>query len=123
MTAAAPLIVPSVPQSVAQVRRYAVDACHAHGWNGDCDTVALLVSEVATNALLHGSGDVRVTVDGDSTRLRVDVADASPRMPVQRNPPDDAEGGRGLALVSVLADDWGVDPLDPGKSVWFELNG
>ncbi|MBW3608985.1 MAG: hypothetical protein KY463_11630 [Actinobacteria bacterium] len=55
-----PLVVPSLPQRVARVRRYAVDACHAHGWAGDCDTVALLVSEVATNALVHGTGDVRL---------------------------------------------------------------
>lgn len=44
-------------------------------------------------------------------------------MPAPRDAPDDAEGGRGLGLVGMLADDWGVDPLDPGKSVWFELRG
>lgn len=116
------LVVPSVPQSVAQVRRYAVQACLARGWTGDCDTVALLVSEVATNALVYGTGSVRVTVAGDGPRLRIAVTDDSPDRPALRDAPDDAEGGRGLALVDALADAWGVDPHDPGKSVWFELS-
>jgi ABC-type transporter Mla MlaB component len=56
------LALPSVLQSVAAARRYAVGTCRARGYRGDCDTLALLVSEVATNALIHGAGQVRVRV-------------------------------------------------------------
>lgn len=52
------LTLPSVPQSVAQIRRYAVGTCRSRGFDGDYDTLELLVSEVATNALIHGDGQV-----------------------------------------------------------------
>ncbi len=50
------LVVPSHPRSIALVRRYGIDACAALGWADSCDTVGLLVSEVATNAMLHAYG-------------------------------------------------------------------
>ena len=71
-------VVPRVPQSVARIRRYAVDVCRAHGLDARCDTQALLVSEVATTALLHGTGDVHVRVTTDSDCIRVEVGDGSP---------------------------------------------
>ena len=115
------LVVPSLPQSIARIRRYAVDTCLARGHEADCDTVALLVSEVATNALIHGSGEVRIRVLADGPVVRVEVTDGSPAVPVQREASQDAEGGRGIALVDALATDWGTLPDDPGKTVWFEV--
>ena len=114
------ITVPSVPRSVAAVRRFAVEAC------GDCaddvrDTVALLVSEVATNALVHGTGDVQVRVARRGPVLRVEVADGSTQAPLPRSADPDAEGGRGLALVDALASDWGTEVTGTGKTVWFEL--
>ena len=117
------LVVPSVPASVARVRRFAVGACQAHGFGGHCDAVALLVSEVATNALVHGTGDVQVRVLPRADALRVEVADGSPRLPQPRQAGLLEEGGRGLALVESLASDWGVEPTGTGKVVWFELTG
>jgi anti-sigma regulatory factor (Ser/Thr protein kinase) len=117
------LVLPSVPQSVSQVRRYAVAACTALGYDGDCDTLALLVSEVATNALIHGAGQVRVRVLHAGPRMRIEVSDDSVSLPVPRRAGTDAEGGRGLALVEALAADWGVEARDTGKTVWFELGG
>lgn len=114
--------VPSVPQSVATVRRYAVDACRARGFDGDCDTLALLVSEVTTNAVIHGSGLVRVRVVDSGQRLRVEVSDDSSDMPRIRHARADAEDGRGLALVQMLAAAWGADSRPGGKTVWFELD-
>lgn len=112
---------PSLPASIASVRRFAVDACSNSGLPGLCETVALLVSEVATNALVHGTGDVQVRVRADGQVLRVEVRDDSPTMPTVRTADPLAEGGRGLALVESLATHWGVSPLGVGKIVWFEL--
>jgi hypothetical protein len=42
-------------------------------------------------------------------------------LPVVRSPGPDAEGGRGLLIVSALARSWGTEPLSAGKCVWFEL--
>lgn len=115
------LTLPSVPQSVAAVRRYAVTTCRARGYQGDCDILALLISEVATNALIHGTGQVRVRVIDRGPRLRVEVSDDSDRLPTARAFDGSAEGGRGLALVDALAAAWGSDLCPGGKTVWFEL--
>ena len=123
MTASTPetLVVPSVPRSVAEVRRFAVASC-ADCPEDVCDTVALLVSEVATNALVHGAGDVEVKVVRRGDRLRVEVSDGSPQLPRPRHVGPDAEGGRGLALVDALAVAWGTEPSPTGKVVWFEVS-
>ncbi|MGW0897003.1 ATP-binding protein, partial [Streptomyces goshikiensis] len=54
-------------------------------------------------------------------RLRVEVADASDELPHKRHPGEMASSGRGVLLMEMLADDWGVDPRGEGKSIWFEL--
>ena len=115
--------VPSLPRSVGELRRFAVACSRDQGFTGDADALALLVSEVATNALLHGRGDVRLSVLRDDGRLRVEVADGSNRLPERREAGDDAQGGRGLALLEELSDRWGVQVLpEQGKVVWFELH-
>ena len=120
--AADQLSVPSLPASIASVRRFAVQACHAGAFAPSlCDTLALLVSEVATNALVHGTGDVQVRVTTRERVLRVEVADDSPQMPQPRSAGLLEEGGRGLSLVDQLAQGWGVYREGAGKVVWFEL--
>jgi anti-sigma regulatory factor (Ser/Thr protein kinase) len=115
-------VVPSVPSSVARLRRFAVEQCRLSGRPVDCDTLALLVSEVATNALIHSRGDVRLSVLPDSSGVRAEVHDEGQGMPTPREPGLDAEGGRGLGLVETLAARWGTDPTREGKTVWFELD-
>ena len=116
------LVVPSLPASIASVRRFAVASCRDSPLAIVCDTVALLVSEIATNALVHGLGDVQVRVGTVGDRLRVEVFDDSPVLPRQRAAGLLEEGGRGLALVESLAAEWGVDRVGAGKVVWFELD-
>lgn len=119
---AAGLVVTSAPRSVALVRRYAVDACVALGWGDSADAVALLVSEVATNAVLHAYGpEIHIRVLDHGERLRVEVVDGSPVLPFPRRPQAGAEDGRGLALVEALAVRWGVDARPDGKTFWFEI--
>jgi hypothetical protein len=116
------LVVPSAPASVALVRRYAVAACVGLGRGELADTVALLVSEVATHAVLNAYGpDVRVRVLVRTPLLRVEVFDGSPVLPVQRCAAAGAERGRGLALVEALALAWGVDTQADGRTTWFEV--
>lgn len=116
------MTVPSVPASVARIRHFAADACRDAGAGAACDTVALLVSEIATNALVHGSGEVRVSVWASPGVVRVEVDDDGAGLPVRRQADPDAEGGRGLALVEALSTGWGVQPGETGKTVWFELD-
>lgn len=87
------------------------------------DDAALVVSELVTNAQLHGElpGTLRLRVRGD--RLRVEVEDHSRTLPQPGGYAEQAVTGRGLGLVAALARDWGVDPVPTGKVVWAELDG
>lgn len=93
------------------------------------DELELLASEVVTNALVHGDTDVDVHVRGYPDRVRVEVRDSdpSPAVPIGNGSgpgtaqTEEAEGGRGLVIVSLLASAWGNSPSGRGKTVWFEL--
>ena len=88
------------------------------------DLILLLVSELATNAVLHARTDftVRVVVDDGVHRARVEVEDGNERPPSIAHTPAEATSGRGLQLVQSLAESWGVEGRIAGKLVWFELS-
>ena len=115
------MLADTVPASVARIRHFTRDACRRSTPGVDSDTVALLVSEVATNALVHGEGKVRVRVRPTSDGLRVEVHDDSPTLPARRQATPMDEGGRGIALVEELSSGWGAEKTDRGKTVWFEV--
>jgi anti-sigma regulatory factor (Ser/Thr protein kinase) len=89
------------------------------------DTAALLVTELVTNAVLHGTGaEASLTVDRVSRGvLHVAVCDNSRQLPLRHNEPPspDQNGGRGLFLIESLALAWGWEPRRFGKRVWFEI--
>lgn len=85
------------------------------------DLAALLVSELATNAVLHARTDFVVRVITSNGKVRVEVEDANERPPSVAHTPPEATSGRGLQLVQTLADAWGVEGRPDGKLVWFEL--
>jgi anti-sigma regulatory factor (Ser/Thr protein kinase) len=90
------------------------------------ETAALLVTELVTNAVLHANGpSLWLSVEETTTDvLHVTVRDGS-RQGIPRNcaqqPDQHRTGGRGLFMVDALSTRWGWEPLDIGKSVWFEL--
>jgi anti-sigma regulatory factor (Ser/Thr protein kinase) len=86
----------------------------------------LLVSELVANAIEHGGAadaSILLSVERDGTTVRVEVEDAGPRFPPAPSepPPPDATSGRGLYLLTALADRWGVDRRR-GNRAWFELD-
>jgi anti-sigma regulatory factor (Ser/Thr protein kinase) len=87
------------------------------------EDVALLVSELAANAVLHGRTEFDVTASREDDVVRVDVTDRSPTPPAMKRYGPEAPTGRGLRLVDLLADRWGVEAEvpGPGKTVWFEI--
>jgi len=82
---------------------------------------ALLTSELVTNAVLHAATPMCVTLHILPDRIRVDVADGNPSFPALKEYGRDAATGRGLTLFNSLASNWGVQAVDGGKIVWFEL--
>jgi anti-sigma regulatory factor (Ser/Thr protein kinase) len=89
------------------------------------DIARLLVTELVTNAVSHGSGSVILAVARDGEGLRIEVQDESPDMPfIVEESRSLMEGGMGLRLVAAFASRWGVEPRSegkPGKWVWFAL--
>ena len=83
---------------------------------------ALLVSELTTNVVRHAGTPFTLCADVASTHIRIEVADATHEPAVIRRPPPTSVDGRGLWLVSELADGWGSEPTGNGKLVWFELS-
>ena len=105
--------------SVAAARRFVRDALRDLD-DDDCYAVTLVVSELATNALLHAGTNFEVTLRHDDA-LRIAVIDHDPTPPVRRHAGPSDTSGRGLHLVEQLCLRWGVDPVDDGKCVWCEL--
>lgn len=88
------------------------------------ETALLLVSELVTNSVVHGSGRPVLDISVEPEVLRVTVTDGAAGLPhVQRETPLLGDGGRGLQLVEALSSRWGANRRVPsGKSVWFELD-
>ena len=82
----------------------------------------LVVSELMTNAVLHGAPPFDVRIRGDGT-VRVEVEDRGRNLPIMVTASADWMTGRGLALVRTLSSRWGVEAVDgAGKMVWAELS-
>lgn len=111
---------PPQGRSVARAREFARGRLEAWGLEALVDTTELLVSELVTNALRHGRGDIRLRLLLDRT-LVCEVWDSDLVQPRRRRARDTDEGGRGLQLVSLLSLSWGSRRTPRGKTVWFEL--
>ncbi|WP_199424155.1 ATP-binding protein [Actinotalea solisilvae] len=113
------------PGQIAATRRWATSVARAAGASTHALRItALLVTEAVANAVIHGpeDGDVVVDVETRDGVVRVSVADASDALPVLRDVPPTASGGRGIMLIDRLAGDWGVERHPRGgKTVWFEV--
>jgi len=110
----------ALPSSAAQARRLVADAIGDDGQL--CEIAVLLVSELVANAVLHAGTPCLVLVEHDAERVRVEVRDEDPRLPVMKDYGTTAVTGRGLHIVDRLSDRWGFSGDDVSKTVWFELD-
>ncbi|UFR02552.1 PAS domain-containing SpoIIE family protein phosphatase/ATP-binding protein [Streptomyces sp. Go40/10] len=111
---------PREPRSVGRAREYARGQLLSWDLEPLVDTTELLVSELVTNALRYGEGDIRLRLLLDRT-LVCEVWDSGLVQPRRRRARDTDEGGRGLQLVGLLSAAWGSRRTPRGKTVWFEL--
>jgi anti-sigma regulatory factor (Ser/Thr protein kinase) len=116
---------PALPESVAEARNVAAGALSDLPTDVVNDVV-IMVSELATNAVIHARTPFRMTIDRSDDRVRVDVRDAGGGQAVRRSPPDSDLHGRGLQVVERLSDGWGTNISVAGdrseKLVWFVRN-
>jgi MEDS: MEthanogen/methylotroph, DcmR Sensory domain/Histidine kinase-like ATPase domain len=111
------------PDAPFAARRFVAGllACRPFVGRVDPDDVQLVVSELATNAVVHAGTPFSISVSSDGRTMRIAVSDWSVVRPVVRDGSPDAISGRGLRLVAAVAGDWGVEPGPDGKTVWAEL--
>jgi anti-sigma regulatory factor (Ser/Thr protein kinase) len=126
------------PAEVGRARRWARSRLAGSGIGSDeplAETLILLISELVTNAVVHtdcpvvlrmllpDAGAARAAEPEPGARtVRVEVADRSTRAPVQRHAHGEDTNGRGLELVTGLADRWGWRQESGGKSIWCEVD-
>ena len=109
--------------AVGVVRHRAADVLAGWGVGPDVrEEALLLLSELTTNALLHGRPPVEVRLSRDRRHLTLEVHDSAPTLPRRAHPGEDDEHGRGLLLVSLIAQRWGTRPTPAGKAVWCVLD-
>ncbi|MGW1974973.1 SpoIIE family protein phosphatase [Streptomyces sp. NPDC001889] len=113
-------VLPREPRSVGRARELSRALLASWDLEALTDTVELLVSELVTNALRYGEGEIRLRLLRDRT-LVCEVWDAGLVQPRRRRARDTDEGGRGLQLVGLLSAAWGSRRTPIGKTVWFEL--
>ncbi|MER6525530.1 SpoIIE family protein phosphatase [Streptomyces sp. NPDC001508] len=114
------------PERIAEARRHLRALLHDWASADQVDSAVLLLSEMVTNVLVHTDADALLLAEVDGgpgrRRLRVEVTDAGDDLPHRRRPGELASSGRGLLMIELLADAWGVTPRGESKTIWFELH-
>jgi anti-sigma regulatory factor (Ser/Thr protein kinase) len=117
-------VAPGDPEALAEARHMIRAAVTAWGARDRADEIELVADELITNALMHTEGAAVVTLrvlTGSERRLRVEVEDSSSALPRRREAGESGVSGRGLLLVDLLTDVWGVEARGGGKCVWCEF--
>ncbi|HET7017120.1 MAG TPA: ATP-binding protein [Streptosporangiaceae bacterium] len=115
------------PFQVSRVREQARQALPAWGLAEHAELAELIISELVTNAIVHGTGLIEVGLSYEDGSLRVHVHDQGDRRPIRRHPDGDWEDGRGLALIDGLIEQYGGsrgvlgDSDRIGKTVYVTL--
>jgi len=111
----------ALPESVPVARALLRELVAGTAFARRLEDGELALSELVTNAVLHGRDPLFSTFTLTEQVLRVEVTDASPVSPSFSMLDQTAVTGRGLLLISAVSDRWGVDPSATGKAVWLEL--
>jgi len=111
-----------VPAAVSSARRFVRDALTAWDLHGLVGDVALVTSELATNAITHGSSPFRTSLVRADGVVRVAVEDGSSAWPERHHASLGDQDGRGMAIVATLSQRSGCDSTPNGKVAWAELS-
>lgn len=110
---------PALPENVSAARYFVAERLRSHGLDTLVGDTRLVVSELATNAVVHARTPFTVMLSGTVSTVTISVTDGSrsefaPPTPAVLS----AVKGRGLYMVGVYSQEWGITPTQSGKTVW-----
>jgi hypothetical protein len=114
---------PLAPHGPRQARLFVVEALTAWGRSDLIDDAALVVGELAMNAVTHAASGFTVSLARAGDTVTIAVGDRDVTAPVRRPYTSASTGGRGLHLVEAVASGWGHTIMSTGKLVWADLAG
>jgi hypothetical protein len=112
---------PALRAASRAARRFVVDTLHSWGQQELAGDAAIVVAELAANAILHARCAFTVVISQSGGHLKIAVKDTSPMLSADGGSPLAVRQGHGLAVVAKVARRWAVDPGPHGKVVWAEL--
>jgi anti-sigma regulatory factor (Ser/Thr protein kinase) len=86
------------------------------------EPVIAIIVELVANAVRHAKTDLILRLCRRNSRIRIEVADSDPSLPVLTEPAPLQEGGRGMLIVNRYSTTWGTIPTRHGKTVWAEID-
>ena len=113
---------PSLPGTPASVRGFLRVALKTWELDGFGEVTELLSDELVSNVVRHVGTPMTVRALRQPSSIRVEVDDSSNEMPVLQHPGALDDHGRGLLLLDSLANQWGIEMREDGKTVWFEID-
>ena len=108
-------------ESARRARRFVERALSSWKCLELIEITVLLANELVTNSVLHARTHMRLELAKLPSGVRVQVSDHDEAPVSPRRARLDSEGGRGLALVEGISDNWGIERGRAGKTVWFEI--
>ena len=113
-------VFPNAPAGVRDARAFVADALRDTNPHV-VDIAMLMVSELATNAVVHTTSPFGIGVDRHDHEIRISVTDHGDGTPHLRHASSADTDGRGLGIVDAFAVEWGVDQGRDSKTVWFTI--
>ena len=117
------LHLPADKNSPRRARQFVDEVLHRWQRDGAIDRVALIASELVTNAVFHARTDITIELTAEDGAVHLEVFDRAAGRPTFLDSEPDVPGGLGLPIVEALASSWGTRPREGGKGVWAEVRG
>jgi anti-sigma regulatory factor (Ser/Thr protein kinase) len=102
-------------------RRFVIETLDQAGVVEGKDDAKLVVTELATNSVVHAHSDFTVSLQVTDEDLCISVSDDCSELPAHTDKLEEDGGGRGLTIVAMLATGWGTEATGTGKRVWARL--
>lgn len=117
------LHLPADSSSPRRARQFVDEVLHRWQRDGAIDRVALIASELVTNAVFHARTEITIELTAEEGSVHLEVFDRGAGRPVFLEEDPEMPGGLGLPIVEALASSWGMRPREDGKGVWAEVRG